>query len=207
MNEDAERKVFKALGLDSIAGKLPTIIYRKLKGKFNPQDQEEWTSLVSRPPEMVTDLLVGSEDVNLHPVHLETQRNAAEKWSRFGVDYVLDGTSSEIAPPHHLHLAESAGANPLRYTQDRTIRGAGYKVKEGSPSPTGSKDLPLQSLPRKRLEVAQKEREEQLQRVVATLKSTIEDKKHDIEALEKGKGKQNKLVADLTEKVIDTKLE
>ena len=51
----------------------------------------------------------------------------------------------------------------------------------------------------------QKEREEHLQRVVTTLKSTIDDQKHDIEALKKSKNKQIKLVVDLTEKFNDLK--
>ena len=50
-DKDGDMKIVKALGLDRIAGKLPTISYGRLKSEFNPQDQEEW-SLVSRPPEI-----------------------------------------------------------------------------------------------------------------------------------------------------------
>ena len=95
-DKDGDMKFVKALGLDSIAGKLLTISYRRLKSELNPQDQEQWTSLVSRPPKIVVELLVGSEYVDWHPVHPKTQRNAAAKWSRFKVQYVLDGTSFEI---------------------------------------------------------------------------------------------------------------
>ena len=45
------------------------------------------------------------------------------------------------------------------------------------------------------LQTKQKEREVQLQRVVANLKSTTEDKKHDVEALEDSNGNQNKPAA------------
>ena len=75
------------------------------------------------------------------------------------------------------------GSRTVWYVDAQDVK----EVIEGSTTPTGAKDLPLQFLPRRRLEVAQKEREEQLQRVVTTLKSTIEDKKHDIEALKKVK--------------------
>ena len=53
-----------------------------------------------------------------------------------------------------LHFAETAGTiqagnlvfheiNPLRYTQVRTIWGLEYKVRKGSPTPTGANDLSL----------------------------------------------------------------
>ena len=52
---------------------------------------------------------------------------------------------------------------------------------------------------------AQNERKEHLQRIVTTLESTVNDQKNDIEALEKSKDKQNKMVADLSDKFNDRK--
>ena len=71
------------------------------------------------------------------------------KRSRFGVGYVLNGTSPEITTSHRLDFAETAGAwflhtvNPLQHTQDRTFWGSGSAGKMGSSTPTGSKVLPL----------------------------------------------------------------
>ena len=132
MDEDGNRKIVKAFGLDSIAWRLPTISYGRLKSEFSPQVQEKWTSLVSRPSGIVVDMLVGSEVINLHPVCLETRGNMVAKRSRFGMGYVLKRTSPDITTLHRLYFAETARAiragnfvrhevNPLRFTQVRTI--------------------------------------------------------------------------------------
>ena len=85
MDEDDNRKIVKAFGLDSITRNLPTINYGNLKNKFSPQVQEMWTSLVIRSSGVVVDLPMGGEVINLHPVRLETQGNMMARRSRFGV--------------------------------------------------------------------------------------------------------------------------
>ena len=141
MDEDGDRKIVKAFGLDSITRKLPTINYGKLKNEFSPQVPEMWTSLVTRPSGVVVNLLLGSEVINLHSVCLKTRGNMMARWSRFVEGYLLNGTSHEIRTLHRLHFADAAGAirvgnfvshgvNPLRDTQPRTVWGSEYEFKK-----------------------------------------------------------------------------
>ena len=67
-------------------------------------------SRISRPSEVVMDLLVGSEVIDLHPVQLETRGNMMAKMSSFGVSYVLNGTSPEITTSHPMRFGKTTGA-------------------------------------------------------------------------------------------------
>ena len=67
-------------------------------------------SLILRPSGVAMDLLVGSNAIDLHPVQHETCGNMMARRLRFGVGYVLNGTSPEITTSHHLHFAQTSGA-------------------------------------------------------------------------------------------------
>ena len=127
VDRTGKRKIVKASGLDSVTGKLPAINYGKLKSEFSPQVHEKWGSLISRPPGVAVDMLMGSDAIDLHPVQHETRANMMAWKSRFGVGYMMNGTSPEIKAMHHLHFAETTGAwfrhtaNPLKHAQDGTL--------------------------------------------------------------------------------------
>ena len=110
VEKEGQKKVVKAFGLDSIAGKLPSVNYGELKKKFSLAIQEVWTSLTSRPSRLVVDLLVGIESISLHPVCLKTREDMVARWSRFGVGYVLKGTIPKLMTSNCLQFGETAAA-------------------------------------------------------------------------------------------------
>ena len=98
----------KAFGLDNITGPLPSISYGDLKLEFSLTMQEEWTRLTQRPRRPV-ELLVGSERIALHPVHVEGSGNMVIKKSLFRTGLVLNGTHKEIET-EKVVLSETAAA-------------------------------------------------------------------------------------------------
>ena len=114
-------------------------------------------------------------------------------------------SSSQILPRRRLEVAENERKQQVGscFEKGRTELMQGRKT---SPK-YYNKQKQCEDYERKQWEeyAETQEGNEQLQRVVATLKSTIDDQKHDIETLEKSKANQDKLVVDLTEKLNDLK--
>ena len=80
----------KAFGLDKLNGKIEKVDVDGVKTLFSQTTQQEWDKIAMRPTGEV-ELLIGSDNLGLHPTEFEAQGNLKVYKSNFGSGYVIVG--------------------------------------------------------------------------------------------------------------------
>ena len=111
LDQNGDKHLVKAFGLETISGPIPVIQYGDLKMEFSTQVQERWELICSRPEGRKVELLVGSEVAGLHPTYLEEVGDLVVLKTRFGTGYTMYGTAPGLAVEK---LEWSATASAMR---------------------------------------------------------------------------------------------
>ena len=93
IDRDGNPHEIKAFGLDELNGKVQQIDVLGVKCMFSPPTQQHWKEIASRPVGEV-ELLIGSDNLGLHPAELEAQGNLRVFLSRFGSCYCWQRSST-----------------------------------------------------------------------------------------------------------------
>lgn len=109
-----EKHEIQAVGMERLNGQIKEIKVDGVKKLFSPEIQSVWDRVNSRPTGEV-ELLVGSDNLGLHPSEIEVHGNLKMYQSNFASGYVLRGShpaleyldlsnSSTSASVHHVSL-------------------------------------------------------------------------------------------------------
>ena len=119
INMSGERKLVRALGMESISGRIPFIRLDGVKHHFSSEVQDVWEAVSNRPIGEI-EMLVGSEVAGLHPKAHEVDEDLVVMKSQFGTGWTIYGSHSQIENLHHMEFTEEVSA----------IRQGGFKVLE-----------------------------------------------------------------------------
>ena len=89
----------KAFGLDKLNGKIEKVDVDGVKTLFSQTTQQEWDKIAMRPTGEV-ELLIGSDNLGLHPTEFEAQGNLKVYKSNFGSGYVIVGKHPALKCQH-----------------------------------------------------------------------------------------------------------